>query len=187
VNLYERVMIFVDGSNVFKSIGNLNRERGTEFRIDYLKLRDYLANGRNLVRTYYYGSENAPSSDSQRGFISVLRNSGFEVCLKPLRTYQGDDGRDIRVEKGIDIALATDLVSLAWENAFDTAVIVSGDSDFLEAIRRVKQKGRKVEIVAFNASFSADMKTAGDRTVILDDILDKIRLVQSTHEGDEKD
>ena len=107
--------------------------------------------------------------------------------MKPLRTYQGDDGRDIRVEKGIDIALATDLVSLAWENAFDTAVIVSGDSDFLEAIRRVKQKGRKVEIVAFNASFSADKKTAGDRTVILDDILDKIRLVQSTHEGDEKD
>ncbi len=71
MNLYERVMIFVDGSNVFKSIGNLNRERGTEFRIDYLKLRDYLANGRNLVRTYYYGSENAPSSDSQRGFLLV--------------------------------------------------------------------------------------------------------------------
>ena len=101
---------------------------------------------------------------------------GFEVVTKPLKTFQTTDGREGFIEKGIDIALATDLISLAWEGAFNTAVIVSGDSDFLDAVRRVKQKGRKVEIASFRNSLAADMRTVGDRTVILDDILERVRL-----------
>lgn len=177
MNPYERVMIFIDGSNIFRSIGNLH-EKGIDFKIDYVKLRDLLAEGRDLIRTYYYGSDNASPNDAQKGFLNVLRNNGFEVFTKTLKTFKGEDGKDHHVEKGIDIALATDLISLAWEKAFDTAIVVSGDSDFLEAIRRVKQKGRRVEIAAFEGSLSAEMRVAGDRITILDKVLQKITLTQ---------
>ncbi|MHB1709748.1 MAG: NYN domain-containing protein, partial [Thermoplasmataceae archaeon] len=67
MNQFERVMIFIDGSNVFRSIQNFNHETGKNFRIDYLKLVDYLCNERNLIRPYYYGSEDAEST-----FVHVI-------------------------------------------------------------------------------------------------------------------
>lgn len=47
-------------------------------------------------------------------------------------------------EKGIDAAIATDLLSLAWEGVLDVAVLVSGDSDFVPAVERIQERGLKV-------------------------------------------
>jgi hypothetical protein len=47
-------------------------------------------------------------------------------------------------EKGVDAALVTDLLSLAWQNAYDVAVLVSGDSDYIPAVEYVQGKGLKV-------------------------------------------
>ncbi len=47
-------------------------------------------------------------------------------------------------EKGIDAAIATDLLSLAWEDVLDVAILVSGDSDFVPAVERIQEKGLKV-------------------------------------------
>ena len=40
----------------------------------------------------------------------------------------------ITTEKGVDIALATDLLAYAWENVYDVAVLVSGDEDYSGAV-----------------------------------------------------
>lgn len=47
-------------------------------------------------------------------------------------------------EKGIDTAIATDLLSLSWEGVLDVAVLVSGDADFVPAVERIQEKGIKV-------------------------------------------
>ena len=47
-------------------------------------------------------------------------------------------------EKGIDTRLATDLVSMAWEGAYDIAVLVSADQDFVPAAEYLQNKGIKV-------------------------------------------
>lgn len=47
-------------------------------------------------------------------------------------------------EKGIDAAIATDLLSLSWEGVLDVAVLVSGDADFVPAVERIQEKGLKV-------------------------------------------
>lgn len=47
-------------------------------------------------------------------------------------------------EKGIDTRIATDLVSLAWESAYDIAVLVSSDQDFVPAAEYLQNKGIKV-------------------------------------------
>jgi hypothetical protein len=48
------------------------------------------------------------------------------------------------VEKGVDVAIATDMIRLAWEEAYDWAVLVSSDADFVPAVEFLNSKGRRV-------------------------------------------
>jgi uncharacterized LabA/DUF88 family protein len=50
-------------------------------------------------------------------------------------------------EKGSDVNLATHLVHDAHLDRFDLAVIISNDSDLLEAVRIVKGLGKKVGVL----------------------------------------
>jgi len=56
-------------------------------------------------------------------------------CSEPIRRMG---------EKGIDTGLVTDLLKQAWEDAFDTAVLVSTDADFIPAVEFVQEKGKRV-------------------------------------------
>lgn len=53
------------------------------------------------------------------------------------------------IEKGIDTAIVTDMISLAWEGAWDMAILVSSDRDFMPAIEFLTIKGRQVINVHF--------------------------------------
>jgi len=48
------------------------------------------------------------------------------------------------IEKGVDSAIVTDLLSLAWENAWNVAVLVSSDRDFIPAVELLNRKGYRV-------------------------------------------
>ncbi len=47
-------------------------------------------------------------------------------------------------EKGVDAAIVTDMLSLAWQNAYDVAVLVTSDADFVPAVERIQERGLKV-------------------------------------------
>ncbi len=47
-------------------------------------------------------------------------------------------------EKGVDTSIVTDLLSLASEQAFDVAILVSSDADFVPAARWIQERGLKV-------------------------------------------
>ncbi len=81
----------------------------------------------------------------------------FEFKTCPLKYEEG------RIfQKGVDVQLAVDLVSHAYKNNFDVAVICSGDIDLLESIRLVKSLGKKViimshpEVIAVNIRKECD-------------------------------
>lgn len=57
-------------------------------------------------------------------------------------------------EKGVDTRIATDLISLAWSNGYDVAVIVSADRDFVPVADFLQSKGIKVIHAAFPPSGS---------------------------------
>lgn len=48
------------------------------------------------------------------------------------------------MEKGIDTAIVTDMIGLAWEDAWDVAVLASADADFIPAVDALRAKGRAV-------------------------------------------
>ncbi|MBI4310941.1 MAG: NYN domain-containing protein [Chloroflexi bacterium] len=71
---------------------------------------------------------------------------GYEVslCSNCSQLYRHS------AEKGVDSAIVTDLLSLAWESAFDVAILVSSDADYVPAVERLQEKGFKI----INATWS---------------------------------
>ena len=53
------------------------------------------------------------------------------------------------VEKGVDVAIATDMIRLAWEESYDYAVLVSSDADYVPAVEFLNSKGRRIIHVGF--------------------------------------
>lgn len=47
-------------------------------------------------------------------------------------------------EKTVDARIVTDVVGLAWEGAYDVAILVSADKDFIPAVEHVQAKNFKV-------------------------------------------
>jgi uncharacterized LabA/DUF88 family protein len=157
---YERVMVFIDGSNILWG----SKERG--FRIDHGKLVEYLVgSNRRMVRPYFFCSIGSPPSPEQIRFQDALKFKGFEVVSKPLRFRQFKarevgSGRDVFVEKwgekGVDVSLVTFMLSMGWKNAYDTALLIGGDEDYLPAVMEVKQIPKRVEIAAFSDTDASD-------------------------------
>jgi len=155
----ERVVVFVDGSNFYfgckELLGNA--------RIDFNKLSQLLTNGRNLIRTYYYNApvnkkENEERYKNQQKFFEKLKNTPYlELRLGRLVNRDG-----VLVEKGIDVSIAIDMLTLAWNNVYDTAILVSGDGDFAAAVKSVKDKGKHVENAYFKRHQSHALKEACD-------------------------
>ena len=68
----------------------------------------------------------------------------------------------LRIKKEDDIHLAVDMVKLAFNKAYDTAILISSDGDFVPAIKAVKETGRNVENIGFETKFSYHLKQECD-------------------------
>ncbi len=174
----ERVAIFIDGSNFYHSVKSLFFIHDTiDFRgAGFDELVKKLLAGRLLIGVYYY---NAPLdrkfsqeiySKQQKFFEELRKLPGWNIILCRLKKER--DGS--YTVKGDDIHLAVDMVSFAYENAFDTAILVSGDGDFEPAIKRVRRLEKKVENAFFSVSSSSFLKHACNSSVLLNPLVEEI-------------
>jgi len=167
----ERIIIFIDGSNIYHILKNLFPDkRPNDF--DFEKFTKFLAKDRKLVRIYYYNAPLDREKDEsnymkQQKFFDRIRriqNFNFILCRMLKRKV---DGKIIYEVKEDDIHLAVDMVKLAYNNAYDTAVLVSSDGDFVPAIQAVKEKGKNVENIGFENKFSYHLQQESDKFVKL--------------------
>lgn len=70
-------------------------------------------------------------------------------------------------EKGVDVQIAIDLVIGVAENSYDTAIVVSSDTDLIPAIKYVRSKGKIVEYVGFPHAPSFGMIKESDYRILL--------------------
>ena len=77
----------------------------------------------------------------------------FETRLKPLQ-YSYQQGV---FQKGVDVQLAVDLVSGAYLDNYDIAVLFSGDIDLYESVKLVKTLGKQVIIFSHEKLMSDKM------------------------------
>lgn len=161
----ERTMIFVDGPNLFHSATRFRKG----LRIDALKLIKPLSIERKVVKTFYYINIDPESAEQQR-FVTALQERDIEVKKKEIRKTKWG-----KMEKGLDVLLATDILWEAFQDTFDTAILVSGDEDYASAIFKVKGLGKKVEVACFKCAIGK-LKLYCDEFVSLDELANQIEL-----------
>jgi len=168
----DRVVIFIDGSNLLHSW----MEMYPGERYDILKLRSKLTDGRNLVESCYYGSMRPDRINIESNFHNFLKRNNFTTIILPLKLR----GKGY-IEKGVDGALLTDLVSYAHIDKYDVAILVSGDQDYWTGLKKVKALGKKVEIAYFYSSdpdkprLCRKLKKVANKFINLCEIKDEIK------------
>jgi uncharacterized LabA/DUF88 family protein len=169
----ERVMIFIDGSNLYH--GLKDNQYNTAIKLD--QISKILCGRRKYIRTYYYNAsvrkeDNEIRYQNQQKFFDKLRKTSY-ITLKLGRLERRPEGM---VEKGVDVNIVVDMLCLAFNNAFDTAILISGDGDFATAIESVKAYGKHTENAYFNKGSSYHLRQACDIFIPLEEIISKTLL-----------
>lgn len=161
----DRVAIFIDGSNLYHGL----RSNFGRYDLNFAEFARKLCSSRRLFRTYYYNAlqdqaQRPEGYREQQEFFDRLRETPYlEVRLGGTKMAQG-----LTVEKGVDVMLATDLLYFAWNDFYDAAILVSGDSDFAYALQAVKNMGKHVEVAYFESGISKDLLDIADNRYLLD-------------------
>lgn len=167
-----RVCVFVDGSGFYFSLKRNNRLT----RVDYFELSKALVGpDREFIRTYYYNSAHDPTLSPEQWKIqqpfleSLNKTPNLETRLGRLvPTPEGG-----LKERGTSIKLAADLVYYAAKDLFDTAIVVTEDTDFSHCILQAKELGKQVEVCLFRDNQPRELLQAGDFTITMDKVLEK--------------
>ncbi len=156
-----RVAVFIDGNNLFHAA------RFHNIDIDYNKLLRVLLGDGRLLRAFFYTGVDV-GAERQQGFLLWMRRNGFRVVHKELKTFY--DGTR---KANLDVEIAVDMLSLAGR--YDTAVLVSGDEDFVYAVNAVAYKGCRVEVAGFRSNSAPKLIDVADYFIDLGEIADKVR------------
>lgn len=164
----ERIVIYLDNSNIF------NGFKKYKIKADYEKLKIVMSQGRNLVKIILYEGVFYPVNPNKLKWYNDLKNiSNYEIET----SFDKRTSSEV-IEKKIDVKIAIDMVSDAYENVYDTAVLVSGDGDFLPVVQKLKKIGKEVELWAFNYSLANVLKEEiePNRLYYIEDDLEKIQI-----------
>jgi len=143
----QRVAILVDVQNMFYSAYDCFRGR-----LNYKRLLDAAAGGRQVVRAIAYAMRDG---NNQGSFFTMLHEVGFELRTKEPRVRP--DG----TRKGAwDIGITIDALMLAPK--VDVVVLVSGDGDFVEVVHALRTLGVRVEVYAFDRSTGRGLREEAD-------------------------
>ncbi len=168
-----RVKIFIDGSNIFHGSRDYSHKVGNNIAVDYIKLRDLLLDGRELVGTMFFAAHPTDIPERQQAFHHRLHKQGFEMVLRPLKT---GPGREKPYEKGVDVALASRLLIEGIREYMDVCILISGDANYVDALNELRVMGIRVEIAAFRLSAGDELMTVADEFTALDDIINEITM-----------
>jgi len=90
-----------------------------------------------------------------REFGGSLSRQGFEVIKAGVlrADYRTKDAKRPEYrEKGVDIRLAVDMVTMACDGKLDEALLVASDSDYQPAVKELRNRGVKIIYVGFEVN-----------------------------------
>lgn len=110
--------------------------------------------------------KNVPYLEIIEGRQEVRPHSGVNFDINNSATYSTE-------EKETDINLATHMLSKGFQNAYDIAILVSGDTDYIKVVETLHNIGKIVVIAHFQHQNISRYNSVCDAHVILyNDMLD---------------
>jgi hypothetical protein len=160
------VKIFFDGQNFYRSLLRYDES----LRVDYDRLATWITAavggpGGVFCGAYYYVGISSDAPPLVEGFLKGLElRPGYFVRREPRVRRTGhcpSCGLDYEytTEKRVDTRLVAELIQYAANGAFDAAVLVSGDDDFVPAVEAVNALGKRVWVATWSAEeLSSDLR-----------------------------
>ncbi|PIR83177.1 hypothetical protein COU19_01920 [Candidatus Kaiserbacteria bacterium CG10_big_fil_rev_8_21_14_0_10_56_12] len=110
--------------------------------------------------------------EEQRLLKNHLERLGFEVILSGRVRGQWEDGQHgkkalVFKEKGVDVKIAVDMVSLACDKKVKEIILGSSDSDLQPAIGEVRQRKVSCVYLGFEAQPNKGLTFTTDRTLLI--------------------
>ncbi len=174
-----RCSIFIDGNNFYYGLKSIYPDNKQLMLFNYEKLCNFLAGDKEIIRICYYNAPLDITKDlekykSQQRFFEKLKKipkMNLVLCRLLKRIV---DGRIFYVLKEDDINMAVDLVKGAFKNEYDTAILISGDGDFVPAVKVAQEENKKIENIYFKKTASSNLRFNCDKSILLKkEILDK--------------
>lgn len=95
-------------------------------------------------------------------------SSFCKTCKLKLDSFLKDMGcNKISREKGVDIMLVTDMIKLAFHEKYDTALILTGDADFVPAIELVQTLKKEVINIHCYAGSAGELRDVCDSHILM--------------------
>lgn len=154
----EKVFVFIDGSNFYHGC----KESLGYHDVCFSSLIKKLVGNRKLVDVIYYNAKlplNYHGYAEQQRFFDKLRKDGIKLTFGRLNQYNK--------EKGVDVQIAVDMFTLAMDNIYDTAILISGDADFVNVIVPIKKRFKKKIEHAYFFSGASQLRQICDSFKVL--------------------
>ena len=175
------VSIFIDGNNFYFGLRKIYGNEKDLSLFNFQKFCNLLSKEREIQNIFYY---NAPLDitknlekykNQQRFFDKIGRIPKFNLVLcKMLKRKIKKTNYFYYVIKEDDIHMAVDMVEGASDDKYDIAILVSGDGDFVPAVKAVQRKNKLVENAYFRKTSSSNLKQNCDKSIKLTrEILDQ--------------
>jgi len=143
-----KVYVFIDAANTFYAQHTL------KWRISYEKLIKYFKKecGED-VKCFIYAAYDE-NKQSEQKFLDMLDISGYILRAKAIKKIRISADRD-KHKGNLDMELAFEMVELS--DKYDTAILMSGDSDFSVPIDRIKKKGKWIIVISTRGRISREL------------------------------
>ncbi len=153
----KRVAVFIDGSNLYFKLRTLIPTKMDFIRYRYRDLIDSLLNSDERISYagYYVGvvrdtkrTKNHTKAlelvQNQQKVFGQLQHQQIEIVKGYLLERDGKF-----FEKGVDVRLAVDIVSMAHDKKYDIAMVISSDTDLIPAMQKAQSHKREIVHVGF--------------------------------------
>jgi hypothetical protein len=161
-----KICIFFDGQNFYRSLQRFDEN----LRVDYDRLATWITqavggSGAMFGGAYYYVGVSSDAPVVVEGFLKGLElRPGYFVkrdrrVRRSVRCPACGTENEYTTEKRVDTRLVADLIHYAANAAYDAAVLVSGDDDFVPAVEAVNALGKQVWVATWSADeLSTDLR-----------------------------
>lgn len=140
--------VLIDTQNMYHSAKHLY-----DAKLNFSAIVRAATEDRHLIRAIAYVAKS--KTGEELSFFEALVGGGIELRVKEVLEFSSG------VKKADwDVGMAIDAVKLA--DKVDAMILVTGDGDFVPCVEYLQAKGVVVEVVAFGASTSAELKGACD-------------------------
>lgn len=161
-NCRNRTIILIDEGNLTGICSKLNRS------IDWVKLREFLSKDKDVLEVFVYAGLPPMSHEwiefrqKRERFLHWLEAEGFYVVRKYGRPTTAQ-----AYKANVDVMMAAEAMELAIEVKPDIVTMVTGDGDFGFLACKLRRRGIKVEVAAFESNLGEDLKISASRVIDL--------------------